>query len=190
MRTTITVAALAFALTLPHARAADGVAEDSIYQLSQTFVDQDGKKVSLDHYQGAPTIITMFFGTCPGACPLLISDIRKIEAALDPKVRGKVRVLLVSFDPDRDTPDLLTRLAASHRLDLSRWKLATASDPDARELAAVLGVKFRKLSDGNFNHNSVITVLDGGGSPKWRLEGVVRDTAEPVKVLSGLVSGR
>jgi protein SCO1/2 len=89
-------------------------------------------------------------------------------------------VLLVSFDPERDTPQRLAELAALHGVDQNRWSLARASDEQVRELAAVLGLKYRRLDNGEFNHSSVISVLDADGTIQARVEGL----EQPLEVLA------
>ena len=49
----------------------------------------------------------MFFTHCEYACPIIVNDMRKLQAALPEDVRGKVDFLLVSFDAKRDTPETL-----------------------------------------------------------------------------------
>jgi protein SCO1/2 len=80
-------------------------------------------------------------------------------------------VLLVSFDPANDTPARLQQVAREHHLD-ARWTLASATDGDARTLAAVLDVHYRKLGDGSFAHDSVVVALDADGRPIARMRGL------------------
>lgn len=159
----------------------------SLYHLKLDLTDQAGKKHALDRYKGSPVIITLFYATCPAACPLLIHDIQAIEKKLPPEVRAKTRILMVSMDPERDTPKTLTTLAEKHGMDLSRWTLAAAPDAQVRELAAVLGVKYRRLSDGNFNHTSLITLLSPQGEPLERLEGAMQPSENLIARLKTLL---
>jgi protein SCO1/2 len=98
-----------------------------------------------------------------------IADIKQTLDALPAAAQRDVRVLLVSFDPARDTPTVLAGLGQQHHLD-DRWTLAVPSETDARTLAATIGVKYRKLDDGQMAHNIAITVLDGEGRPIARAE--------------------
>lgn len=136
---------------------------DSIYQLQSALVNQDGRSLALDLHQGHPTVVSMFYGSCPHVCPMLIATIRHHERQLDEASRGRLRVLMVSLDPQRDTPPKLQELAQRHRLDLQRWTLARFAEQDVRLLAAALGIRYRRLPDGEFNHSTVITLLDGDG---------------------------
>ncbi len=190
------VALLAFAL-LACARPADHVQGDagepattqapasgeSIYLLQTTLVDQDGAKVPLDVYRGHPVIIAMFYGTCPSACPTLTRKIKDIEASLSPEQRAKVRVLMISFDPERDTPAALSALAAKHHLDPARWKLTAATESGAREIAAILGVEYRKTEEGEFSHSAPITLLDGRGVVVTKMESPADSTDELLRKL-------
>jgi protein SCO1/2 len=143
--------------------AADALPGDSIYQLRLPLSSQDGDAIGLDVYRGHPTLITMFYGSCPFVCPTLINSIQHMEGKLDAPSRGRLRVLLVSLDPERDTPAALGELAKRHHADLTRWRFAQTPEAEVRKLAAVLGVQYRKLPDGSFNHSTVITLLDRDG---------------------------
>jgi protein SCO1/2 len=176
---------LAIAATGPPARATDtphhaheaaepGEARrgESVYQLAGSLRDQTGARVGLDVFRGHPVLVSMFYASCPDACPLLIEEIRQFESTLPVSVRADLRVLLVSLDPARDTPEALHRLARAHGIGSERWRLVTAEDDVVREIAAVLGVKFRQLPDGTINHSTVITLLDRAGRIDLRLDGL------------------
>jgi protein SCO1/2 len=74
-----------------------------------------------------------------------------------------LQLLAVSFDPERDNVDALRRYAATHKLDLRYWTLARTAPRDTRSLAALLGVQYRTLPDGDFNHSSELLLLDADG---------------------------
>ncbi len=143
----------------------ESTASESIYQLNVALTSHANQAIKLDVYRGQPTLVTMFYGSCPNVCPLLIETLQSIEKSLGEKDRNRLRVLMVSIDPDRDTPAALTTVAKNHRVDLSRWTLARTSAADVRKIAAVLNVQYRKLPNGEYNHSSVITLLDVGGRP-------------------------
>jgi protein SCO1/2 len=144
-----------------------------LYQLSMALTDQSGSPTTLDVHRGHPAVVTMFYATCPHACPALIADLRRIDGRLTPTARAAARYLLVSLDAAGDSPQVMRELATLHGLDLERWTLARAgSEADVRRLAAALGVKYRRLPDGSFNHTSLVTVLDRGGVVRHQEEGL------------------
>lgn len=149
------------------------VTGESIYQIQARLVDQEGNPAGLDVFAGHPVVISMFYSSCAFSCPMLVDSIRKkIENQVDQGVKSEMRVLLVTFDPARDTPEKLKKLAVEHSFDLSRWKLLTASESTVRDIAAVLGVKYRQIPGGDFNHSSVIALLDENGIVVSRIDGL------------------
>jgi protein SCO1/2 len=156
----------------------------SLYDLPITLVDRTGTAKPLAAFRGTPVLVTMFYGSCASACPLLTSDLKRIEQQLPAAVRDHVRVLMVSFDQARDTPVALGRMTEECGMDPARWTLASASDDDARSLAGVLGIRYRKLDNGDFFHSSAIVLLDRDGRIRARLDGLGRDAAPIVSFLS------
>ena len=137
--------------------------DTSIYHLDVKLTDQHGTVQSLDTFRGHPVVISMFYATCPNVCPVLISTIQMMERKLHADELAKLRVMLVSVDPETDTPEILSRVAVKHHIDLDRWKLARATPQDVRKIAAVLRVRYRQLPDGEFSHTSVLTLVDDHG---------------------------
>lgn len=135
----------------------------SIYNLNVTLTDSTGAQHGLDVHRGHPVLVTMFYGSCPMACPLLIDTMRAIERAASPADREQLRMLLISIDPERDTVANLGALAATRKLDQSRWTLARTDAHSVRKIAAVLGIQYRKLPDGSYNHSSTVTLLSPEG---------------------------
>ena len=64
------------------------------------------------------------------------------------------------------------RLEAARKLDPQRWTLATPAPGDVRAIAGVLGVRYRQLEDGEFNHSTVLVLLDADGRELARTEQV------------------
>jgi protein SCO1/2 len=104
----------------------------------------------------------MFYTSCTMVCPMIFESIHATLAALPPAERTEVHVLMVSFDPARDTVAVLKDTAEKRGAD-ARWTLARADEGTTRKMAAVLGVQYRKLPDGEFNHSTQVALLDREG---------------------------
>lgn len=159
---------------------------ESIYQLGTSLTDQSGRNVGLDLFRGHPVLIAMFYGTCPAACPTLTRDIKAIEEELTDAERADLRVLMVSFDPERDTPEHLAALAKKHGVDETRWRLTTGDESDVRALAAVLGVQYRKMENGEFSHTTKIVLLDRDGAIAGQIDGLRQPSAPLIEKLRAL----
>lgn len=142
----------------------------SLYELDLPLVDQQGKSINLDVYAGQPVIVSMFYATCPVACPLLITDIKNAVKRASADTQAELGVVMVSLDPERDTPEAMAELAQTHRVDQSNWRFARTTEENTRELAAVLGIKYAKLESGAIRHTSLISVLDSRGVVRHRAQ--------------------
>jgi protein SCO1/2 len=162
---------------------------DSLYQLPAQLVTQTGAAASLDIDRGHPTLISMFYGSCPAACPMLITSMQVYESHLDSSSRARLHVLLVSFDAARDTPKQLENLAHLHRTDPARWTFASASEADARKIAALLGFRYRSLADGSFDHSLLITLLDREGRVLAATTTLVDDSQFLAKLRAATAAG-
>ena len=134
----------------------------SVYQLSVPFTDQRGNTSTLEDWRGKPVMITMFYSSCQFVCPRIVEALKRTEENLGPQ-RAPVPVLMVSFDPERDDVATLAAMADERRIDSKLWTLARTDARNVRKLAAMLGIQYRQLPSGEFNHSSVIILLDAEG---------------------------
>lgn len=145
------------------AQAASTDPPDSMYHLEAQLTNQAGQPVRLDVYRGSPVLITLFYGSCPTACPLLIDTVRSVERSTSEARRKSLRVLMISVDPEHDTPAALAQLARERRIDASRWTLARTDAATVRKIAALLNIQYRQMPNGGYNHSSIVTLLSPQG---------------------------
>ena len=143
---------------------------DSVYQLAAPMTDQQGRSFDWRSRRGRPQVVAMFYTSCPYICPLIVDSGKAVESALTPAERARLDLLLVSLDPANDTPAALAEVAARRKLDPARWTLARPRAQDLRRIAGLLGVRYRALADGQFNHTSALVLLDADGRVVARTE--------------------
>lgn len=178
MKRPLSLIAITLAMLLPLAAAqARGPAPasaplpaDSIYQLDARMTDQSGKATSLAGRRGRVQLVSMFYTSCRYICPLIIDSGLAIEKKLTPAEKARLGITLISMDPKRDDPAALTRVATRRKLDLTRWALLRPQAGDVRAIAGVLGIRYRELADGEFNHSSAMVLLDAQGRELARTE--------------------
>lgn len=154
----------------------------SLYQLDAEWTNDASERVRLVVYRGQPVIVAMFFASCEYACPMLVSDIQRTREALPAAVREKTRVLLVSFDTERDTPAALRAYRERMNLD-DHWTLLRGDESSVQELAMLLGVKFKRDARGQFAHSNLITVLNSAGEIAFQRPGLQGDISELAKAV-------
>ena len=128
----------------------------------------------------------MFFASCTYACPILVNDMQRIESKIPKDELKDYKFILVSIDPERDTPAKLRSFASEHALDLNRWTLLTGEKDDIMELAALTGFKFKKEENGEFSHSNIITILNEQGEIEFQHRGLNKDVTEAVKFLAAV----
>ena len=139
------------------------LATESLYSLSVPLTDAQGKRFDWRDLAGHPVLVTMFYGDCNTACPILLENLQQTMAQLKPQA-GKLGVLMVSLDPLRDSPASLAQLGQSHHLDPRIFRLAVSTDEThTRAMAAALNVKYRVLGGGEINHTTRICLIDANG---------------------------
>jgi protein SCO1/2 len=114
----------------------------------------------------------MFYTTCRFVCPMIVDGAKSIQQSLSPDERARLGVTLISLDPKRDTPQVLARMQKERELDPASWTLARPDPQDVRAIAGLLGIRYRALADGEFNHTTVLVLLDADGRVIARTEGV------------------
>lgn len=141
---------------------APAFSRESIYQLDARFTTDSGQAFTLGELRGRPVVLNMFFASCGYACPLLVTDMQSLREKLPTGVRKRPVFVLVSFDVAHDTAAELARYRAQRGLD-GQWILLHGGNDAVRELAALLGVKYKQEADGMFSHSNVLTILNPQG---------------------------
>jgi protein SCO1 len=126
------------------------------------FTDKAGRETKLSDFKGDFTLLFFGFTNCPDVCPLTLSLLAQVRADVASRApRLAPRVLFVSVDPHRDTPE---RIDAYLKGFDPEFFGVTASDAELKPLLEQLGVAVEKHDHGgaNYNvvHNSAIYVLN------------------------------
>ena len=131
---------------------------------------------------GLSVLIVMFFANCEFACPIIVHDLKRLQQAL----QDQVDFVLVTFDTERDTPDVLHAYRERMKLGTDHWTLLTGKAGDVRELAVLLGVNYQRDARGQFAHSNLITVLNAEGEIIHRQVGLNQDPAETLAAIARL----
>jgi len=164
------------------------LSDRSLYQLESTWTNDAAKPVRLAELRGRPQVVVMFFASCAYACPLLVNDLKRIEAALPGDVRDRTGFVLISFDTERDTPPALAAYRERQQLPRDRWTLLHGRPDDVLELAALLGVKYKQDARSQFSHSNIITVLNAEGEVVHQQVGLNQSINETVSAVQRLAS--
>ena len=139
--------------------------------------DQDGKRFSLVDHRGKALAITFIYRECPlpDFCIKMSKNFSDaaISLAGDNAYRDKIRLVSISFDPKRDTPEKLRQYGVGYlgnpaKPDFSIWRLAVGSEKDVRSIADFFGLKYEvdETDKAIINHSLVTAVIGPDGKVK------------------------
>lgn len=95
--------------------------------------DHNGTPRRLADFKGRAVLVFFGYTQCPDVCPTTMSNMRELMTTLGPEA-GRVQVLFVTVDPERDTPQLLAQyVPAFHPSFLGLYGDAAATAATARE---------------------------------------------------------
>ena len=158
----------------------------SIFVLDSKWQNQDGQELQLKDLKGKNLVVVMIFTSCKTACPILVADMRKIASKIEPKKLKETTMLLISIDPENDTPEVLKAYAKEQKMEGEPWMFLRSDKESVRELANVLAVKYKKISPIVFSHSNIITVFNKNGEMINQVEGTVKseDVAQTINSLN------
>lgn len=160
--------------------------DSSLYHLESSWTDQDSRTLELGSLRGKVVLVALIYSSCKGACPMILEDMRKIEARVAQGHPDKLHYLLVSIDPEVDTPEKLKAYSEKAGLGPS-WTFLNGQDDDILELAALLGVKYKKTSETDYAHSNIISVLNPQGEIVHQQEGLNIDPTATVEAIDALL---
>ena len=164
----------------PSIRNLNEISDMSIYNLPSVWTNQDNQEVALKSLQGNVVVMVMIYTSCQAACPRLAADMRAIEKQIPEAEKENLKMVLVSIDPETDTPERLKKFAVENEMDSNPWIFLRGSEADTREFAAVLAVNYKKISPMDFSHSNIISVFDKRGELVYQKEGLGVDHKKTV----------
>ncbi len=104
-----------------------------------TMTNQDGQPVQVNGFKDKWTLFFFGYTYCPDICPTTLAQLRQIKSELPQETLSKLRVVLVSVDPNRDTPQQLKQYLGYFDKDFVGL---TGSVPDIQTLANSVSIPF------------------------------------------------
>lgn len=150
----------------------DSISDLSIYNLPSQWTNQDNKNIVLNELKGKVLVMVMIYTSCKAACPRLVADMRHIEQQIPESRKSNVNFILISIDPETDTPERLKTFAVENKMYGEPWLFLRSTEENTREFAAVLAVNYKRISPIDFSHSNIISVFNPAGELVFQQEGL------------------
>ena len=156
------------------------------FQLQQA----DGTPLERADLLGHWTVVFLGFTHCPDVCPTTLAELALAQKQWESlPAASRPRVLFVSVDPGRDTPEATGRYAHHFHPDTLA---ATGTIPALEAFATALGMVFMKVPppDGaradqySVDHSSTLVLVD----PQGRMAGLLRPPLQPDAIAADLLA--
>ncbi|MBL8573628.1 MAG: SCO family protein [Hyphomicrobiaceae bacterium] len=129
-----------------------------------TLTDTNGKRVSEADLAGRPTVLFFGYTFCPDVCPTTLTEATQWLTALG-KDADKLRVVFVSVDPGRDTPETLKTYLTAFDPRIQGW---SGTEAEIAQLKTAYRVFVRKVErpGGEYliDHTATVYLLDASGT--------------------------
>ncbi|MFC4209402.1 SCO family protein [Vreelandella malpeensis] len=158
--------------------------EEIMPSLEFALTDGDGEPARAEDYRGKTTLVYFGYTQCPDVCPLTLARFASIFNELSEAERDDVQMLLISVDPERDTPEVLKRYTGAFGPEF------TGLTGDKEEIDALtnryrIAYSFEEPNErGDYivNHSSAVFAFNAEGQPRF----LVRDPHSNQDVLADL----
>jgi protein SCO1/2 len=152
-----------------------------------TLTAQDGSRLSLNGLSGKVVVVTFIYASCTDACPLLTAKMTGLQDVLGRDFGPNVFFVSITVDPERDTPEILTRYAQAHGADLSGWAFLTGTPDEIWAVARQYGIYHKKQAAGDVDHTFLTSLVDQRGILRVQYMGVRFDPDELLRDLQSLL---
>ena len=156
------------------------ISDESIFNLTSKWKTQDNKTIEIKDFKGKVTVMVMIYTSCKAACPRLVADMRDIESKMPKDKLSDLNFVLVSIDPEVDTPERLKTFAKANFMDAPHWTFLQGTKTTVQEFANVLAVKYKQIAPMDFSHSNMISVFDKKGILIHQQEGLGVNNKETV----------
>jgi protein SCO1 len=148
--------------------------------LQFSLTGDDGKPVTGESFKGHTTLVYFGYTHCPDVCPETMARLMQVLGKLGPDAQ-QVRILFVTVDPARDTPQALHDYVGA--FDAQHARGLTGSDAQIESLAQRYRVAYqmeKRDPNGNYEvtHSSAVYIFDAQGHA--RLLATDQDTPDQI----------
>lgn len=141
-----------------------------------TLTERSGQPATLAQLKGKIWVADFFYTTCPGPCPMLTSRLSDLHKSL--AGHPDVRLVSISSDPEKDTPEVLRAYAKQFGAS-DRWLFLTGPKADIYKLANE-GLKVGLSEDPKaaepITHSTKLLLVDRAGTVRGLYDGLAGDT--------------
>lgn len=150
---------------------------------SVQLIDIDENEFMFSDLEGKVVILSFIYTNCPDICHLTSSKLNRFKKSLDKKVTENLFFVSISFDPDRDSPEILKEHVKHMKLDLANWAFVTGNQFQIKKVLEAAGIDpfIQSGPDSKsytYNHRDRISLVDRDGHIRKHYKGTAFDETQ------------
>jgi len=147
--------------------------------------DQNGKPFESESLKGNPAILAFVFTRCAGPCPVMFAEMAAMQGRI---ADHRVKFILITIDPKRDTPEVLKRKLSELKADESRWSFLTGGIPEIFRIQKEMMLAHGR-DENDLVHSDRFMLFDKAGVCRGRFDGKLQsDMTELVGAANHLLN--
>jgi len=158
---------------------ANAQAGDNLYKLPYNLVDEQGRSVKLITWQGRKAFITMEYATCQFICSIAVNQLKTLQKIVAAR-HADYEILIISLDPEHDTPLAWKKYRAARGLSYTNWHYYVSNLKDMPAIASLIGINYWN-ADNQIMHDFRILRVDEYGVVQQAIDGFGSDLDAFVK---------
>jgi protein SCO1/2 len=126
-----------------------------------TLTDHRGQSVDLGSLRGKVVVIAFIYTRCPlpDYCPRMIANLRAVADRFADRLGADLALLVMTFDPQYDTPEKLAAYARGHNADRQGWHFLSGTAEQTARVSGMFGIEFWP-EQGLITHTLQTAVID------------------------------
>jgi protein SCO1/2 len=132
-----------------------------------SFTERSGKEIRLADLRGKVWLVDFMYTSCTDTCPLQSAEMARIQSDL--KDQANLKLVSITVDPERDTPEVLSNYADRFKADPERWLFLTGDREKIYDLVqkgfrlSAVPAEGENEANGVILHSSRFIMVDGSG---------------------------
>ncbi len=153
--------------------------------------NQDGQSFEFRSLAGRALLVSFIYTRCPSPtmCPLVTRKFIRVQKELE-EVRDRVRLLLITFDPEHDTPRVLKEYGEVSGADFSNLWFLTGEKNCLGRLQRHFGIYKKEEQPGVYAHTTDVFLIDQEGNVRKVFPGAFWEVGDVVDAALELLEAR
>ncbi|MDZ7343419.1 MAG: SCO family protein [candidate division KSB1 bacterium] len=118
-------------------------------------IERSGQPFGSNDLRGNIWVADFIFTNCAGTCPIMTTAMAELQAAITEQKLDDVKLVSITVDPERDTPEVLAKFAEGYGAQVNHWFFLTGDGAAIQELANK-GVRLSAATSGGPEEEPII----------------------------------